>query len=113
MGKNASMKTQLLAGAVALGIAGLVVSHLLAADSLPASKSEYITIRSDGRDSTHVIRAGGRVECVGNKLRKVTRPERTDERAFYRNVVMNGLSKKAYEFAGMTENEVIMRRLIR
>jgi hypothetical protein len=47
---------------------------------------------------------------VGPELRKVVRPDRTDDRAFYMNVVMNELTKDGYEFAGMTTYEIVMRR---
>ena len=38
------------------------------------------------------------------------RPRDVDERAFYLNVAMNGLVKEGYEFAGMTDDIVIMKR---
>lgn len=46
------------------------------------------------------------------ELRKLTRPDRADERSFYMNTAMNGLSKNGYEFAGMTPDEVVMKRLV-
>ena len=54
-----------------------------------------------------------KVEHLGAELRKVTRPDKTDDRAFYMNVVMNGLTKEGWEFAGMTQDEIIMKRAVR
>jgi hypothetical protein len=82
------------------------------AENNPAPGCEYVRIRWDGRDNTHLIRRGGQVEFVGVELRKVPRPDRTDDRAFYLNVVMNGLAKEGYEFAGMAPDETIMKRTV-
>lgn len=72
--------------------------------------SEYLTIRWAGREYTHVVRPGGKVEFIGTELRKFPRPERCDERSFYMNTAMNGLVKDGWEFAGMTSDEIVMRR---
>jgi hypothetical protein len=40
------------------------------------------------------------------------KPDRTDDRAFYMNLAMNGLTKEGYEFAGMSSDEIVMRRAI-
>ena len=68
------------------------------------------TIHWDGRENTHVIRPNGKVEFLGKVLAAVTRPGRTDERSFYLNMAMNALAKEGYEFAGRTENDIVMRR---
>jgi predicted RNA binding protein YcfA (HicA-like mRNA interferase family) len=73
---------------------------------------EYVTIRWAGKDNTHIVRPGGQVEFIGVELRKLTRPDRADERSFYMNTAMNGLSKNGYEFAGMTSDDVVMKRAI-
>jgi hypothetical protein len=52
------------------------------------------------------------VEFVGAELRKVKKPDRTDDRAFYMNLTMNGLAKEGYEFAGMTNDEIVMKRQV-
>lgn len=96
--------------AIALLFATFLVTRLLAADSPPSPTHEYATIRWGGRENTHIIRPGGKVEFVGSELRKVVRPDRTDDRSFFMNVVMNGLSKEGYEFAGMTADEIVMKR---
>jgi hypothetical protein len=61
---------------------------------------------------THVIRPGGQVEFIGLELRKIPKPDRTDDRAFYMNLAMNGLTKEGYEFSGMSTDEIVMRRVV-
>ncbi len=75
-----------------------------------ATGSEYATIRWAGRENTHVVRPGGQVEFIGPELRKLSRPDRCDDRAFYLNAAMNGLVKEGWEFAGMSSDEILMRR---
>ncbi len=86
------------------------VIHLVAAQTTATPRSEYATIRWDGKDNTHVIRPGGQVEFVESELRKAQKPAHADDRAYYMNLVMNGLSKEGYEFAGMSSDEIVMRR---
>lgn len=74
---------------------------------------EYVTIRWAGKENTHIIRPGGQVEFVGHELRKLAKPDRTDDRAFYMNAVMNGLTKDGFEFAGMSADEIVMKRVVR
>jgi hypothetical protein len=73
---------------------------------------EYITIRWAGKDNTHIVRPGGQVEFIGMELRKFAKPDRVDDRAFYMNAAMNGLTKEGYEFAGMSSDEIVMRRAL-
>ena len=40
------------------------------------------------------------------------KPNRTDERAFYMNLAMNGLTKEGYEFGGMSGDEIVMKRSV-
>ncbi len=108
------MKPRHLATAVfAILFSVFLVSRLFAADVQQSRAQEYLTIRWDGRDNTHIIRPGAKVEHLGSELRKVTRPDKTDERSFYMNIVMNGLTKDGWEFAGMTPDEIIMKRAVR
>jgi hypothetical protein len=86
---------------------------LFAAETPVLARYEYATIRWDGRENTHIIRPGGQVEITSNELRKARRPDRADERAFYMNLVMNGLTKEGYEFAGMTDDEIVMKRAVK
>jgi hypothetical protein len=73
---------------------------------------EYATIRWSGRDNTHIIRPSAKVEFIGNALAKVNKPARVDDRAFYMNIAMNGLAKEGYEFAGMSSDDIVMKRAV-
>lgn len=86
--------------------------RLLAAEAKTPAVPEYVTIRWAGRDNTHIIRPGGQVEFIGHELRNFSKPDRTDDRAFYMNLAMNGLAREGYEFAGMSTDEIVMRRTV-
>jgi hypothetical protein len=91
------------------------ILHLFAAEpreSRSSSSVEYATIRWAGRENTHIVRPGGQVEFIGSELRKMPKPDRTDDRAFYMNLAMNGLTKEGFEFAGMSSDEIVMRRTV-
>jgi hypothetical protein len=75
-----------------------------------ARKFEYATIRWSGRDNTHVVRPSGEVEFVGPQFEKIKKPNRADDRSFYMNVVMNALSKEGYEFVGISNDDIVMKR---
>jgi hypothetical protein len=93
----------------------LFILHLFGAepkDSKASSVYEYATIRWAGKDNTHIVRPGGQVDFIGSELRKMTKPDRVDDRAFYMNAALNGLTKEGYEFAGMTSDEIVMRRAL-
>jgi len=92
--------------------AGVGFQRLSASESNNAQRFEYATVRWAGRDNTHVIRPGGKVEMVGPQLAVVKKPDRADERAFYQNVVMNALAKEGYEFAGISNDDIIMKRAV-
>jgi hypothetical protein len=53
------------------------------------------------------------VEFIGAQLRKVAVPQRADDRAFYMNIAMNGLTKEGYRFVGTTSDEIVMERDVR
>jgi hypothetical protein len=93
-------------------LAGSCLFLLGAADHKEAMRLEYVTIRWDGKENTHIIRPGGQVEFIGSELRKAPRPDRADERSFYMNLAMNGLTKDGFEFAGMIDNAIVMRRTV-
>jgi len=107
------MKITPFAAAVAVGCflgVGFALSQSRAGAEAPSGVVEYVSIRWDGRDNTHIIRPGGRVEFIGSELRKLPRPDRVNERSFYLNAAMNGLAKEGFEFQGMTPDEIVMRR---
>jgi len=95
-----------------LVLGAFFIFRLLAAESKSSSGYEYATIRWAGKDNTHIVRPGVQVEFIGSELRKMPKPDRTDHRAFYMNLAMNGLTKEGYEFAGMSSDEIVMRRAV-
>jgi hypothetical protein len=100
---------------LAVSIFGIIlISKVVYAETVsPPVRYEYVTIRWAGKDNTHIIRPGGEVEFIGYEIKKAKKPERADERSFYMNLILNGLTKEGYEFAGMTTDEIILRRLSR
>lgn len=95
---------------VAVALVGLLAPRLLVQAQGTHVATEYLTIRWAGRENTHVIRPGGKVEFIGSEIRKLPRPDRCDERSFFMNAAMNGLVKEGWEFAGMTPDDIVMRR---
>jgi hypothetical protein len=96
--------------ALATIVLALTIVKCRAAEGASFQKYEYVTIRWGGRDNTHLIRSNGKVEMLGPILNRVTRPDRTDDRAFYMNIAMNSVAREGYEFAGMNSDEIIMKR---
>jgi hypothetical protein len=106
--KRSSILATILLGAVLIVAA---FQHAMqAAEEGSKATYEYLTIRWGGRENTHIIRPGGKVEFVGPELRRVEFPKGANDRSFFMNVVMNGLTKEGYEFAGMTNDEIVMKR---
>ncbi len=93
-------------------LAALCIFRIFAAETAAPSRCEYATIRWGGKENTHIILPGGQVEFVGAELRKAPRVDRADDRAFFMNLAMNGLTKEGYEFAGMTNDEIVMKRSV-
>lgn len=91
-------------------ILALTILKSRAAEGASFQKYEYVTIRWGGKDNTHLIRSNGKVEMLGPILNRFTRPDRTDDRAFYMNIAMNSVAREGYEFAGMDSDEIIMKR---
>lgn len=104
------MKTQKIVWLAVVLFAGCFWFLVSAQDRSGMAAYEYVTIRWDGRDNTHLIRTGGKVEFIGMELRKLQRPDRADERSFYMNAAVNGLAKEGYEVAAMTPDEILMKR---
>jgi len=94
------------------GVSMIIFSRPVSAQTGTFQTYEYVTIRWSGRDNTHLIRANGSVEFLKPLLMKVTRPDRSDDRSYYMNVAMNAVAKEGYEFAGMTSDEIVMKRLV-
>jgi hypothetical protein len=90
------------------------IHHLTAkaADEGGFQTHEFATIRWAGRENTRLIRPNGTVEVLGAILSRLKRPDGMDERTFYMNVAMNAVAKEGYEFAGMTSDEIVMKRSV-
>lgn len=105
------MKNKFITGASLLAVvATLAWVRLSTAQSAVTAKYEYVTIRWGGRENTHIIRPGGQVEFIGSELRKAVKPNGADERAFYMNLTLNGLSKEGFELVTMTADDMVLRR---
>jgi hypothetical protein len=89
-----------------------VVSGGEAVESIHQQTSEFATIRWAGRDNSYVIRPNGQVEFVGPQLAKLKKPDRVDDRSFYMNILMNALAKEGYDFAGISNDDIIMKRAV-
>ena len=106
------MKTKIItAVAIIAAIVVITCARLFAADAASTTKYEYVTIRWGGRDNTHIIRPGGKVEFIGSELRKVAKPKDADDRAFYLNLALNGLSNEGFELVAMSSDDMILRRV--
>jgi len=100
----------------ALGISALLFCSIcLPAPAEAGAESnpiyEYATLRWAGRDDTHVIFPGGRVEVLGANFKGIKRPERTDERAYFMNLAVNALARQGYELVAMTPDDYVFRRV--
>ncbi|MHB8523203.1 MAG: hypothetical protein ACYDH9_20960 [Limisphaerales bacterium] len=71
---------------------------------------EFATIRWDGRDNSYLIRSSGKVEKLRPLFERYPRLEGIDERVYYMNIAMNAVAKEGYDFAGMTQEQIVMRR---
>ena len=105
------LPTLLIIAAIALLAILIKIPNTRANDTTTTIHTEYVTIRWSGKENIQVIRPGGQVEFIWSQLKSVRRPDRTDERAFYMNVAMNSLAKDGYEFAGLSNDDLIMKRL--
>ncbi len=98
---------------VLIAFCAVFALRLYAAENQSAGpRYEYVTIRWAGPENTHIIRPAAQVEFIGGELRKLHKPDRADNRSFYLNAAMNGLSKEGYEFAGISNDDIIMKKLV-
>lgn len=103
------MKNRIIFVSIAV-VAAFCFFRLFAAEAKTSATQEYLTIRWAGKENIHLIRPGGTVEFIGGEVRRFPKPDRADERSFYMNVAMNGLTKEGYEFVAMTSEEIVMKR---
>ena len=72
---------------------------------------EFATIRWDGRNNTSLIRANGKVEKFRQVFEKAPqRPDGVDERTYYMTIAMNVVAKEGFDFAAMTQEQIVMKR---
>src|SRR5271157_5576141 len=71
---------------------------------------EFATIRWDGRNNTYLIRPNGKVDRFKQVFAKAPRPDGIDERTYYMTIAMNALAKEGFDFAGMTQEQFVMKR---
>lgn len=103
-------KTILILLLTVFSVTGLSVFKLRAEETNSFQVIEFITIRWQGRDDTKVIRPNGKVESLKALFERAPKPDGIDERAYYMNVAMNAFAKDGYDFAGMNNDVIIMRR---
>jgi hypothetical protein len=94
----------------ALSIAVLYLAKSWAAEPTTFQIAEFATIRWGGRDNTMLIRPNGKVEKLRPLFEQYRRPDGVDDRAFYMSIAMNTIAREGYDFAGMTHDEIVMRR---
>jgi len=96
-----------------ISAAGLYLLKSHAAESATFQVAEFATIRWEGRENTHLIRSNGKVEKLKPLFERFPRPEGgVDERTYYLSLAMNAMAREGYDFAGMTQDQIVMRRAI-
>lgn len=94
----------------ALGVAALNTTRA-AVEPAPPVSFQYATIQwSLIPREPYVIRPDGKVYPYGGILARETAPEGSDQRAYFMNLVLNLLGKEGYEFAGLTESGIVMKK---
>ena len=102
-----------IAPLLVVAVVTLGVFVFAASTAATQGRTEYVTIRWDGRENTHLIRPGGQVEHIREQLKQFSLPRQTDERCFYMNIAINGLAKQGYEVVAALPGEVVLKRLVR
>jgi hypothetical protein len=108
------MKTRLtIFSAATLLVCLLCFSESAIAGSETNSVYEYATLRWAGREETHVIYPGGKVELLGSKFKGVKKPDRADERSYFMNLATNALARQGYELVAMTPDDYVFKRVVK
>jgi hypothetical protein len=101
----------LLAAVLCLGVPQLI--KLRADEPSTFQTVEFATIRWDGRNNTYLIRPNGKVDSFKQVFEKApARPEGVDDRTYYMTIAMNTVAKEGFDFAGMTQEQFVMKRLL-
>ncbi len=98
--------------ALAFCLGAMFTSRSQEAAVQPSARVEYVTLRWDGRDNTHVVYADGKVEFLREQFAGIRRPPKSGERAYYLTLAMNALAAKGYSFSGRTDDVIVMRRTV-
>ena len=93
-----------------LSVSAVLLFKSRAAEPTTFQVVEFATIRWQGRDNSQVIRPNGKPEKLKPLFERAPRPNGLDERAYYLTIAINALAKEGYDFAGMTSDEIVMRR---
>lgn len=107
------MKKQNLILALALlSLAALYLLRSHAAEQTSFQVAEFVTIRWDGREHSYWVRPSGKIEKLRQLFERFPRPDGIDERVYYLGIAMNAVAKEGYDFAGMTQEQIVMRRQV-
>lgn len=95
-----------------IGLLAFFALHGTRAANEPAPASmEYASVLwSGGRENMRVVLPDGKVDLFGARLARTSVPEGTEPRLYFLNYVMNTLAKEGCEFAGVTDDEIVMKR---
>jgi hypothetical protein len=107
------MKTKIYSSLIASLVLMVIVTKLFAAEPNEPRRYEYATIRWSGKENIQIIRPDGEVEFVSYEIRKARKPEKSDERTFYMNVVLNTVAKEGYELAAISGDEMILKKILK
>jgi hypothetical protein len=93
-----------------LGLAALTATRAAVEPVAPVSFS-YATIQWEhNAREPYVVRPDGKVYPYGGILARESVPEGANTQTYFMNLVLNLLGKEGYEFAGITEHGIVMKR---
>jgi hypothetical protein len=81
-----------------------------APDSAPGSMEYASVLWAGSRENMRVVLPDGKADLWGARLGRTTLPEGTEPRLYFLNYVMNALAKEGWEFAGVTDDQIVMKR---
>jgi len=94
-----------------LTLVAMQLIKLRADEPITFQRVEFATIRWDGRNNTYLIRPNGKVDKFKQVFEMASpRPDGIDERTYYMTIAMNAVAKEGFDFAGMTQEQFVMKR---
>jgi len=97
--------------ATTLALVAIQLIKLRADEPSTFQTVEFATIRWDGRDNTYLVRPNGKVDRFKQVFEKAgPRPDGIDERTYYMTIALNAIAKEGFDFAGMTQEQFVMKR---